>query len=160
MRSRRPGSAAAGGFAVLVVAVVVAPSLVFDAATARGGAARVAGTDLIVASALVGVAYAAYVLRVLRQAVRRDAATDQWLSCVLGLVSLSLTASVLPAVVLHETALLHARAADAEWPVVASWTALLVLAAVLADVVRRTSLRWLRAEHRAPSRSGSSTTAR
>jgi hypothetical protein len=138
---------AAAGFAAAVVAVLLAPSLVLDGATARGGASRAAGIDVIVVSALVALPYAAVVARRLgrlRSPGEREA--DRWLSSLHGLVVLALAASALPAVVLHETSLLHARVVDAEWPVLLSWAALLGLAVLVSEGTRRLSARWLAAE--------------
>jgi multisubunit Na+/H+ antiporter MnhB subunit len=145
LQAVRTGAATA--YAVVVLAAVLAPSLVLDAATARGGAARAPGLDLVVASAVVGLPYAVFLQRSLRRPAPFVQAADRWLSAVHGLIALALTASVLPAVVLHETAVLHARVVDGEWVIVLGWAVLLVVSVALADVVRRASLRWLTAGH-------------
>ena len=128
-------------YGALVVGAAVAPALAFDSATARGGAARAAGVDLVLASAAVGVPYAVFVCRRLVRADR--GATDRWLSAVHGLVVLSLAASALPAAVLHASARLHARVADAEWPVLLAWSSVIGVAVLLAEGTRRASLRYL-----------------
>lgn len=148
---------AAAGYAALVVAVLVAPSLVLDDATARGGAARGPGFDLVVVSALIGVAYAGAMLRSLARHGRDgERAADWWLSALHGLLVLALAASALPAAVLHTTSPLHARVVDAEWPVLLAWAAVLAVAMVMAEGARRWSLRWLAAENRRDAPAGPS----
>lgn len=133
--------AAAAGYGALVVGAAVAPALAFDSATARGGAARAAGVDLVLASAAVGVPYAVLVCRGLARG--GEGSLNRWLSAVNGLVVFSLAASSLPAAVLHASARLHARVADAEWPVLLGWSAVIAVSALLADGARRGSLRYL-----------------
>lgn len=141
-------TAAAAAYGALVVAALAAPGLAFDAATARGGAARAQGIDLILVGVAVGVLYVSFLQRFLRGATPRAEQIDRWLSAVHGLVTLALAASLLPAVALHESVRLHARIVDAEWPVLAAWAGVLGLAVGLAEIVRRGSLRWLRAGRR------------
>ena len=142
-RSRLARTVGGGMCAALVVGALVAPALAFDAATVRGGAARSSG-DLVVTSSVVALPYAAYLLRQLARRADRRSRTDVWLSAVHGLVVLWLAASALPAAVLHLTSRLHARAVDAEWPVLLGWGTTLVVAVLLAEATRRSSLRWLR----------------
>lgn len=134
---------ARSAYAVAIVGATVAPALAFDAATVRGGAPRSSG-DLVVASSVVGIPYAALMLRRLASARTPRERTDLWLSSVHGVVVLWLAASALPAAALHSTAGLHARAADAEWPLLVGWSLTMVLAALLAEGGRAVSLRWLR----------------
>jgi hypothetical protein len=137
--------------AASVVGAVVAPALAFDAATVRGGAPRSSG-DLLLASSVVGVPYAAFLLRVLFRGDGRTSGTDRWLSAVHGLVVLWIAASALPAAALHLTSRLHARVVDAEWPVLAGWAGTLAVAVLLAERTRRASLRWLsRAQEASPA---------
>ena len=151
MSSPRFARALAGSaYAVAVVGAMVAPALAFDAATVRGGAPRSSG-DLAAASGVVGLPYAALLLRRVARARTPGERTDLWLAGVHGVVVLWLAASALPAVALHSTAGLHARAADAEWPVLVGWSLTMVLAALLADGARAASLRWLRREDRSAS---------
>lgn len=135
---------AAAAFGLLVVGAVVAPAAVFAASTARGSGARGADSDLLAVALLVGLPYGVYVQQRLRSA--SGGAVDTWLSAVHGLVVLALTASALPAAGLHSSARLHARVVDAEWPVLLAWGAMLGAAVLLAEVTRRLSLRWLRAD--------------
>lgn len=130
-------------YAVLVLGALVAPALALDVATARGGAARGQGLDLVVIGIVVAVLYVAYLQRVLRAPVTSRERTDRWLSAVHGLIVLWVAASVLPAVFLHSSTRLHARVVDAEWPVIAAWALVLAAAVVLAELVRRGSLQWL-----------------
>jgi hypothetical protein len=142
-------TAGALAFGALVVGAVVAPAVVFDASTARGGASRQAGLDLLVVSAAVGLPYAAFLQDRLRAASGAgEGATDTWLSAVHGLVVLSLAASGLPAAALHASARLHSRVVDAEWPVLLAWAVLLGTAVLLGEGTRRLSLRWLRSPQR------------
>lgn len=146
-RSRLGRAIGAAAYASLVVGALVAPALAFDAGTVRGGAPRSSG-DLVLASSAVGLPYAAFLL-----ARRAEPATetDRRLAAVHGLVVLWLAASTLPAAALHVTAGLHARVADAEWPVLLGWSATLSVAVLLAEGTRRSSLRWLgRREQAAP----------
>ena len=132
-------------FGALVVGAVMAPAVVFDASTARGGAARAAGVDLVLVSAVVALPYAAFLQDRLRAAASTaEGPANTWLSAVHGLVVLSLAASALPAAALHVTARLHARVVDAEWPVLLAWGAVLSAAVLLGEGTRRLSLRWLR----------------
>lgn len=128
----------------VAVGAVVAPSLVVGADAAAGGAASRADLDLVLASAAVGGAYAAWLCRVLRRGRgARGREADLWLSAVHALVVLLLLASTLPAAVLHLTAELHAGLVDAEWPVLLAWSAVMGVAVLLAEGARRLSLRWL-----------------
>lgn len=135
--------------AASVVGAVVAPALAFDAATVRGGAPRSSG-DLLLASSVVGVPYAALLLRELSRSDGHASETDRWLSTVHGLVVLWVAASALPAAALHLTSRLHARVVDAEWPVVVGWSATIAVAVLLAERTRRSSLRWLSRAQEAP----------
>lgn len=147
MTGRVLRAAATTAYAGLVVGAAVAPALALDAATARGGAARAAGLDLILVGVAVGAAYAGFLVRELRKPAGDERELDRWLAGAHGLVVLGITASVLPAVVLHETAVLHADVVDAEWPVLLGWAGLLLVAVGCSDIVRRASLRWLVAGH-------------
>jgi hypothetical protein len=148
--------AAAAGFGVLVLGATVAPAIAFDAATAQGGAERAPGIDLVLASAAVGVPYAVLLCRSLARPHDARRTTDQWLAAVHGLVVLALAASALPAAALHVSTRLHAPAADAEWPVLVGWAAVVAVAVLIGEGVRRVSLRWLAAEQRSSAASGSS----
>lgn len=139
-------------YGALVVGSAVAPALAFDAATARGGAARAPGLDLVLVGAAVGVPYAVLVCRGLLRS--GDGSLNRWLAAVHGLVVFSLAASALPAVVLHASARLHARLVDAEWPVLVAWSAFIGLAALLAEGARRASLRYLSRDDRQPAARG------
>lgn len=142
-------TAAAVGFAALVAAAVVAPALVLDTTTARGGAGRGQDLDLVLVAVLVALPYAAVVQRRLRAASAvRGRAVDAWLADVHGLVVLSLAASGVPAAALHASAGLHARLVDAEWPVLLAWAGMLAAAVLLGEGTRRLSLRWLRSDQR------------
>ena len=144
-RRRRTGGALA--CAAVALGAVVAPSVVFGRTAADSGAGGTADLDLVLVGAAVGVAYAAFLHRRLRGAASgREREADVWLSAVHGLVVLLLAASALPAGVLHVTARLHARAAEAEWPVLLAWAVSLGGAVLLAEGVRRLSLRWLSAD--------------
>lgn len=139
----RTGSSVA--FGALVLGAIAAPAVVFDASTASGGAARAAGVDLLLISAVVGLPYAAFLQDRLRtSSSRAEGPVNTWLSAVHGLVVLSLAASALPAGVLHASARLHARLVDAEWPVLLAWAGMLGAAVLLGEGTRRLSLRWLR----------------
>lgn len=147
MRAVRTAGALA--FGALVVGAVVAPAVVLDASTARGGASRQAGLDLLVVSAAVGLPYAAFLADRLRASPPSTGETvDTWLSAVHGLVVLALAASALPAAALHASARLHARVVDAEWPVLLAWAGLVGTAVLLGEGTRRLSLRWLRSPQR------------
>ena len=148
--SRFARALAGSAYAVAVVGAMVAPALAFDAASVRGGAPRTSG-DLAVASGVVGIPYAALLLRRVARAGTSRERTDLWLAGVHGVVVLWLAASALPAAALHSTAGLHARAADAEWPLLTGWSLTMVLAALLSEGARAASLRWLRREDRSAS---------
>ena len=129
----------------VVVAAVAAPAVVFGRTAVGSGAGASADLDLVVVSAAVGVPYAAFLHRRLRCATsEHEREADVWLSAVHGLVVLLLAASALPAGLLHLTSRLHARVVDIEWPVLLGWAASLAGAVLVAEGVRRLSLRWLR----------------
>ncbi len=141
-------------YALLCVAVLLAPAIAITLGSDRGGMREAADADLVVASAALGVGLAALSMWRLRseeiRAVRR---ADMWIASLDSLVVLMFGATVLPLVVLWGFTDEHATMAQRGYPVVLLWSGVQLAAIVLAEVVGRVVFWWLEPhEQRASSR--------
>ncbi len=135
---------AAGLYAAVDCAVILAPALALKLAADRGGMGDLDGVDLIVASAVLGAIHAVIAGTRLRSeertAVRR---ADMWIAAADALVVLALSATLLPITVLWGFADEHASMADRGFPVVALWLGVQVVAVGLAEATGRFVFWWL-----------------
>ncbi len=136
-------------YAVLCVAVLVAPAIAIKLAAGRSGMSGVSENDLLMASALLGAVLAVLSARRLRSeelhAVRRP---DMWIAAFNALVVLMLGATVIPLVVLWGFTEEHATMAQDGYPVVALWVGLQVVAILLAEATGRFVFWWLEPHER------------
>jgi hypothetical protein len=137
-------------YALIDLAVILAPALAVRIASDRGGMGDTKGYDLLVASTILGFVHARVAgLRLRaekRTAVRR---ADMWIAASNALVVLTLGATLLPTVVLWGFAEEHASMADRGYPVVALWFGLQLVAVVLAEITGRAVFWWLEPHPRA-----------
>lgn len=135
-------------YALLCVAVLVAPATAIKLGAGRSGMHGASDNDLLIASALLGAALAVLSASRLRSeemhAVRRP---DMWIAAFDALVVLMLGATVLPLVVLWGFTDEHATMAQEGYPVVALWVGLQIVAVVLAEATGRFVFWWLE-QHR------------
>jgi Kef-type K+ transport system membrane component KefB len=143
---RQLNRVAAGVYAVVDVAVLLAPSIVLADAAQKGGLTGAHGIDLVIASAVVGLLHAGVAYRRLvdenRLAARR---VDVWIAAVDSLVVLALAATLLLIAVLGGFAAQHAVVVNRGWPVVWLWVGVQLGAVVIAELTGRTVFRWLEA---------------
>jgi peptidoglycan/LPS O-acetylase OafA/YrhL len=137
-----PARAAAGGYAVLVLAVVLAPAIVVRAAGDRGaGAGVVASVDLLGVGTAVGLVAAVIAWRRLTDPCPASS-TSRWIAAFSALGVLATGASAIPAVALYEVT--GSPGGAALVPVL--WGVALAGAVLCAETVRRRLLRWLSPE--------------
>ena len=109
-------------YAVFDFTVILVPALAVKLASDRGGMGDAEGVDLIVASAILGVAHAALAWVRLRSeeriAVRR---ADMWIAAFDSLVVLTFGATILLVAILYGFADEHASLVDRGYPVVVLW---------------------------------------
>jgi len=134
-------------YAAACFLVVLAPALAVRWTTLRsgvGGAAGIAGWDLVAASAVVGTAHATTARARLRCEHRLAArGSHVWIASLNALVVLALGASLLVLGVLERFAEEHGVIANRGLPVVALWTGLQLVAVVLAEATGRLVFWWL-----------------
>ncbi len=134
-----PARAAAGGYAVLVLAVVLAPAIVVRAAGERGaGAGVVASADLLGVGTGVGIVAAVIAWRRLTDPSPVESAS-RWIAALSALGVLATGASAIPAVALY--AVTGCPGGPVLVPVL--WGVALAGAVLCAETVRRRLLRWL-----------------
>lgn len=131
-------------YAAIDLAVILTPALAVKLASDGGGMGDTGDLDLVLASAVLGVAHAGIawsrLLSEERTAVRR---ADMWIAAVDALVVLALAATVLPAAVLWGFADEHSSIADRGYPVVALWTGVQLVAIALTELTGRVVFWWL-----------------
>jgi hypothetical protein len=131
-------------YAVVDLAVIMAPSLVLAGSAYQSGVSGTPGVDLLVTSGVVGVAHAvvagARLRSEMRLAVRR---LDPLIAALDALVVLAVCVTLLMVVVLEGFAGEHAVLVNEGWPVVALWVGVLLLAVALAELTGRLIFRWL-----------------
>lgn len=142
--TRSAAGAGLATFAVLDLAVIVAPSLVLAGAAEKGGLAGAHGLDLLVVSTLLGASHAALVWnRLRRQLLPHSRTADVLIATLNATVVLALATTTLLLVVLGGFAPQHAVLVNRGWPVVALWIGMHLSAMALAELTRTQLLRWL-----------------
>jgi hypothetical protein len=137
-------------YALVDLAVIMAPSLVLAGSAYRSGVSGTPGVDLLVASGVVGVVHAVVagsrLHTEMRLAVRR---LDPLIAALDALVVLAVCVTLLMVTVLEGFAGEHAVLINEGWPVLALWVGVLLLAVALAELTGHLIFRWLeRAPHR------------
>jgi hypothetical protein len=131
-------------YALTAFAVVMAPSVAVWLAASRGGMGRGSGLDLVLASVLIGGWTAALGWRRLRDeervAVRRG---DIWIAALNALVVLAFGATLLLVLLLHGFAEEHSWMANRQYPVIALWAGIQLVAVLLAEGTGRLVFWWL-----------------
>lgn len=131
-------------YAVVDLAVVMAPSLAIKLASNRGGMGDSRDMDLVFTSAVLGLAHAVLAWARLRSeeriAVRR---ADMWIAAFDALVVLMLASTLLIVVVLAGFAEEHSAMANRGYPVAALWAGIQLVAMALAEVTGRVVFKWL-----------------
>ena len=136
-----PGLAA---FALLDLAIIVAPSLVLAGAAEKGGLIGLHGLDLVVASSVLGSAHAALVwARLRRQLLQNSQMADVLIATLNATVVVALATTTLLVVVLGGFAPQHAVLVNRGWPVLGLWIGVHLVAMALAELTRTLVLRWL-----------------
>lgn len=136
-------------FSSLHVMVAMLPATVLAVAADKGGLPDAHGVDLLLASAVVGVAHAVVVRRRLLSELREGTTfLDAMLAEFNALVVLAVAATGLFFVVLGGLASEHSAMVNQGWPVIGLWVSVLLGAVVVAELVRTGVLRWLAAEDR------------
>lgn len=135
---------AAVAYAVADLAVIMAPSIVLAVTAHKGGLTTLHGLDLVLASAVIGMAHAvvAY-LRLVDEARVAARRLDIWIAAVDALVVLALGATLLLIAVLGGFAEAHAVLVNRGWPVVWLWVGVQVVAVALSEAAGRLVFRWL-----------------
>jgi hypothetical protein len=136
-------------YALVDFAVIVAPSIAIKQAADRGGMGDTPGIDLVIGSVLVGSVHAVIAGRRLqseeRVAVRR---LDMWIAALDAVVVLALLATLLVVVILGSFADEHSSLANRNYPVLALWMGVQVLAVAGAEATGRFVFWWLEPERR------------
>ena len=131
-------------YAVFDFTVILVPALAVKLASDRGGMGDAEGVDLIVASAILGVAHAALAWVRLRSeeriAVRR---ADMWIAAFDSLVVLTFGATILLVAILYGFADEHASLVDRGYPVVVLWSGVQLVAIAVAEGTGRFVFWWL-----------------
>jgi hypothetical protein len=141
---RAAGEVAAGAYAFLDVAVIMAPSLVLSTSAYQSGIAGSPSLDLVVASAAVGALHAVVAWTRLRTETRMAARRlDVWIASFDALVVLAVCVTLLMITVLEGFAGEHAILINEGWPVLALWIGVLLLAVALSEATGRLIFRWL-----------------
>lgn len=142
------GAVGAGlvAFALLDLAVIVAPSVVLAFAAHKGGLPGAHGADLVIASGLIGSAHALIVwFRMWRELRIGHRIANAWIAAFDALVVLALTVTLLLIVVLGGFAPQHAVLINRGWPVLGLWVLVQLAAVAMAELTRSVVLRWLSA---------------
>lgn len=151
MTRRRLIHAAAIAYAVVDVAVLMAPSLMLAATARKGGLPDSHGLDLVAVSAAVGVVHAGIVRRRLTDEARlAERGTDVWIAAFDSLVVLALFVAGLLIIVLGGFAAQHDTLINLGWSLLWLWAGVLLVAIVLAELVGRAVFRWLEEAAHAP----------
>ena len=136
-------------YAVIDFAVIMAPSIAIKQAADKGGMGDTPGFDLVIGSLLVGSVHAVIAGRRLqseeRIAVRR---LDMWIAALNAIVVLGLLATLLLVAILRSFADEHSSLANRNYPVLALWMGVQILAVVCAEVTGRVVFWWLEPERR------------
>ncbi|HEV2809253.1 MAG TPA: hypothetical protein VGV93_02500 [Acidimicrobiales bacterium] len=152
MISRRLLGPALAAFALLDLAIIVAPSLVLAGAAQKGGLVGAHGLDLVVASSVLGSSHAALVwIRLRRQLLRYADTADVLIATLNATVVVALATTMLLLVVLGGFAPQHAVLVNRGWPVLGLWIGMHLVAMALAEVTRSLVLRWLDPHGNGPS---------
>jgi hypothetical protein len=132
---------AAGGYALVVALVVLAPALALRAAGRRGGIAASGTADVLAVSAAVGAVAAILAWR----RVLRTGNGGRWTGALAGLGVLAPAAAGLPTLGLRTAAWLPAELATRPWFTPAVWGAGLTVAVLAGAGTQRAVGRWLSA---------------
>ncbi len=144
MIQRAAGEAAAGAYAAIDLAVIMAPSVVLSTSAYRSGVSGSPGLDLVLASAAVGVPHAVIAWSRLRDETRTAARRlDVWIASFDALVVLAVGVTLLMITVLEGFAGEHAVLINEGWPVLALWLGILLLAVSVSELTGRFLFRWL-----------------
>ncbi len=150
MIRRTAGQLASALYALVDLAVIMAPSIVLAGSAYRSGVTGTPGVDLLVASGIVGVVHAfvagSRLRSEMRLAVRR---LDPLIAALDALVVLAVCVTLLMIIVLEGFAGEHAVLVNEGRPVLALWLGVLLLAVCLSELTGRFLFRWL---ERAPLR--------
>jgi len=134
-------------YAVIDFAVIMAPSIAIKQAADKGGMGDTPGTDLVIGSLLIAFVHAVIAGRRLqseeRVALRR---LDLWISALNAIVVLALLATLLLVVILRGFADEHSSLANRNYPVLALWMGVQVLAVACAELTGRFVFWWLEPE--------------
>ena len=144
MRQETVDRVAAVIYGAVDLLVILAPAVALKLAADRGGMGDLNGMDLVLASAVLGVAHALVAGSRLRSeermAVRR---ADMWIAAADALVVLTVAATLLPITVLWGFADEHASMANRGYPVVALWFGVQFVAVGIAELTGRFVFWWL-----------------
>lgn len=134
-------------YALVDFAVIIAPSIAIKQAADRGGMGDTPGVDLVIGSLLVGSVHAVIAGRRLRSeervALRR---LDMWIAALNAMVVLALLATLLIVVVLSSFADEHSSLANRNYPVLALWMGVQIVAVAGAEATGRFVFWWLEPE--------------
>lgn len=143
---------ALAAFALLDLAIIVAPSLVLAGAAEKGGLVGAHGLDLVVTSSVLGSSHAALVwVRLRRQLLHHPDTADVLIATLNATVVVALATTMLLLVVLGGFAPQHAVLVNRGWPVLALWIGVHLVAMALAELTRSLVLRWLDPRRNGPS---------
>ena len=136
-------------YAVVDFAVIMAPSIAIKQAADQGGMGDTPGVDLVIGSLIIGSVHAVIAGRRLqseeRIAVRR---LDMWIAALNAIVVLALLATLLLVAILRSFADEHSSLANRNYPVLALWMGVQVVAVALAEATGRFVFWWLEPERR------------
>ena len=136
-------------YAIVDFAVIMAPSLAIKNAADNGGMGDTPGVDLVIGSFIVGSVHAVIAGRRLqseeRVAVRR---LDMWIAALNAIVVLALTATLLLVAILGSFADEHSSLANRNYPVLALWMGVQIVAVACAEATGRFVFWWLEPERR------------
>ena len=134
-------------YGIIDFAVIMAPSLAIKQAADNGGMGDTPGIDLVIGSLLVGSVHAVVAARRLqseeRVALRR---LDMWIAALNAIVVLSLLATLLLVAILVRFADEHSSLANRNYPVLALWVGIQVIAVACAEATGRFVFWWLEPE--------------
>jgi hypothetical protein len=141
---RAAAEAAAVAYALVDVAVIMAPALVLSSSSYRSGVSGTPGLDLVLASAVVGAGHAVVAWARLRAEVRVAARRlDVWIASIDALVVLAVGVTLLMVMILEGFAGEHALLINEGWPVLGLWLGVLLLAVGVSELTGRLLFRWL-----------------
>ena len=144
MRRRLVDEIAPPIYAAVDFIVILTPALAVKLASDRGGMGDAEGTDLLVASAVLGAAHAVLAWVRLRWEERVAARrADMWIAAFDALVVLALGATLLLVAILYRFADEHASLVDRGYPVVALWTGVQLAAIAAAEITGWFVFWWL-----------------